>query len=61
MLNMKVDRRDEEDSTILCAKAMGAKEVGEVERTQEDDFHLSGLELLPNSHVSMSRPITLEN
>lgn len=59
-LNMKVDRGIENVSTISCMKVTTVAEVCEVERTKEDDIRLSGLELHPNPHVSVSWPISLE-
>lgn len=45
---MEVDKGKEDVSTIPFTKEMTTKEVGEVERSEEEDIHLSGLELLLN-------------
>lgn len=57
---MEADRGNEDDSTILCMKAVFAKEVSETERIKDDDIHLSWFELLPNSHISISKPISVD-
>lgn len=57
---MEVDKDGEDVSTIWYTKVATTVEVGEVERTKEDDFYLSGLELPLNSHVNVSRPMSLE-
>lgn len=57
---MEVDKGKEDVSTIPFTKEMTTKEVGEVERSEEEDIHLNGLELLFDPNDSVLQPISLD-
>lgn len=58
--SMEVDRFGVGVSSPLRMKQVTEEKVGEVGRTNEDNIHLNGLEIFPNSLECVLRPISME-